>query len=282
LGELSTVVAEAAQVVNSRPIARNTGDPETGGPITPLHLQLGRATVEVPRMRFEEAPRLTQRLQFIEETKKQFWKKWMQQVFSGRMLNHKWTKSVRNVTVGDIVYLAEAENDDPTYRLGQIVEACPGEDGCVRTVRVRYTNPGKPEGKRSPPKTTTRPIHKVAVVVPAEYAFEDDSCDNTVGSRCPRGNLLSGKKTEAAKAPRKEPARVKEEEPERGGVRTAARRRRGRPRKADKPPAGGQRIAGVAAEAGAPPEAGDQTPAARRGQPKDRGPRRQRDRGPRC
>jgi hypothetical protein len=57
LGELSTVVAEAAQVVNSRPIAKNTGDPETGGPITPLHLQLGRATVEVPRMRFEEAPR---------------------------------------------------------------------------------------------------------------------------------------------------------------------------------------------------------------------------------
>ncbi len=69
--------------------ARNTGDPETGGPITPLHLQLGRATVEVPKMRFEEAPRLTQRLQFIEEAKRQFWKKWMQQVFSGRMLNHK-------------------------------------------------------------------------------------------------------------------------------------------------------------------------------------------------
>jgi hypothetical protein len=48
---------------------------------------------------------LTQRLQFIEEAKWQFWKKWMQQVFSGRMLNHKWTKSVRNVAVGDIVYL---------------------------------------------------------------------------------------------------------------------------------------------------------------------------------
>jgi len=28
------VVAEAAQMVNSRPIAKNTGHPETGGPIT--------------------------------------------------------------------------------------------------------------------------------------------------------------------------------------------------------------------------------------------------------
>jgi hypothetical protein len=282
LGELSTAVAEAAQVVNSRPIARNTGDPETGGPITPLHLQLGRATVEVPRMRFEEAPRLTQRLQFIEEAKRQFWKKWMQQVFSGRMLNHKWIKSVRNVAVGDIVYLAEAENDDPTYRLGQIEEACPGEDGCVRTVRVRYTNPQKPEGKRSPPKTTTRPIHKVAVVVPVEYVFEDDTCDNAVGKRCPKRDLQLKEETEAARVPRKEPVKVKEGEPERGEIRPAARRRRGRPRKADKPPAGEQGTAGAAAEAGVLPEVGNLTPSTRRGQPRDRGPRKQRDRGRRC
>ncbi len=79
-------MAEAAQMVNSRTIARNTGDPESGGPITPLHLLLGRASVEVPQMRFDEMPRLTQRLQFIEEAKKQFWTKWMSQVFGGRML----------------------------------------------------------------------------------------------------------------------------------------------------------------------------------------------------
>jgi hypothetical protein len=103
-------------------------------------------------MRFEEAPRLTQRLQFIEEAKKQFWKKWMQQVFSGRMLNHKWTKNVRNVAVGDVVYLAEAEIDDPTYRLGQVVEACPGEDGCMRTVRCGTPIQGSPRGSGPHPK----------------------------------------------------------------------------------------------------------------------------------
>jgi hypothetical protein len=158
-------------------------------------------------MKFEEAPRLTQRLQFIEEAKRQFWKKWMQQLFSGRMLSHKWTKNVRNVAVGDIIYLAEAENDDPTYRLGQIVEACPGEDGCVRTVRVQYTSPGKPEGKRSPPKTTTRLIHKVAMVVPVEYVFEDDTCDNEVGSRGPKRDLRTKEEIEAAKASRRTPPR---------------------------------------------------------------------------
>ncbi len=50
MGEMGTIMAEAAQMVNSRPIARSTGDPETGGPITPLHLLLGRASVEVPQV----------------------------------------------------------------------------------------------------------------------------------------------------------------------------------------------------------------------------------------
>jgi hypothetical protein len=287
--ELSTVVAEAAQTVNSRPIAKNTGDPETGGPITPLHLQLGRATVEVPRMRFEEAPCLTQRLQFIEEAGRQFWKKWMQQVFSGRMLSHKWTKNVRNVAVGDIVYLAEAENNDPTYRLGQIVEACPGEDWCVRTVRVQYTNPGKPEGKRSPPKTTTRPIHKVAVVVPVEYSLEDDTCDNEVGARGPRRDLMTKEEIEATKALKKDPSKARVGEPEAGGAQPAVRKRLGRPKKSeklttaeDKPRMEEQKDAEAAANAEVPLEAGGQPPAARRGRSRDLGPRKQQDRGRSC
>ncbi len=289
LGELSTVVAEAAQVVNSRPIAKNTGDPETGGPITPQHLQLGRATVEVPRMRFEEAPRLTQRLQFIKEAKRQFWKKWMQQVFSGRMLNHKWTKSARNVAIGDIVYLAEAENDDPTYRLGQIVEACPGEDGCLRTVRVRYTNPGKLEGERSPPKITTRPIHKVAVIVPAGYTFEDDICDSEIGSRSRKGDLGGKEWTKETGALGKDPTKAKEGEPEKRGAQPAVRKWRGRPKKSERPmategdPRTGKR---EAAEAAVEPEvlqvAGGQHPALRRGRSGDLGPRGQRDRGRSC
>ncbi len=289
LGELSMVVAEAAQTVNSRPIAKNTGDPETGGPITSLHLQLGRATVEVPKMKFEEAPRLTQRLQFIEEAKRQFWKKWMQQVFSGRMLNHKWTKNVRNVAVSDIVYLAEAENDDPTYRLGQIVEACPGEDGCVRTVRVQYTNPGKPEGRRSPPKTTTRPIHKVAVVVPVEYSFEDNTCDNEVGTRGPKRDLMTKEEMAAAKAAKKDPTKAKVGEPETGGAQPTVRKRCGRPKKSErsvmaegKPQVEERNDASAAADAEAPLEAGDQPPTVRRGRSRDLGPRGQRDRGRSC
>ncbi|MFN9939053.1 MAG: hypothetical protein ACK56I_06220, partial [bacterium] len=108
-------------------------------------------------------------------------------------------------------------------------------------------------------------------------------------SRCPRRDLELREEIDAAKAPRKDPAKAKGEGPERGGARPAARRRRGRPKKAEKPPATGkglqageQGTAGAAAEAGVLQEAGNQIPTTRRGQPRDLGPRRQRDRGRRC
>ncbi len=147
-------------------------------------------------------------------------------------------------------------------------------------------NPGKPEGKLSPPKTTTRPIHKVAVVVPAEYVFEDDTCDNVVGQRCPKRDLKLKGDMEAAESPGKDSAKSKKEGPGRGGVQPATHRRRGRPKKAERssvtgkePPAGGQRTTGVTAEAEVLQETGNQVPAGRRGRPGGLGPRGQRDRG---
>jgi len=173
-GELATVMAEAAQVVNSRPIARGSEDTQAGGPITPLHLQLGRATVEVPRVRFEEAPSLTRRLQHAGEGVKQFWKKWMHLVFQEKLLSRTWRKAKRNVAVGDVVYMMEKDDDDEFCRMGLVEEVKEGPDGHIRTATVRYTNPGGDPQHRSAPKLAVRPIHKLAVIVPVDYQFEED------------------------------------------------------------------------------------------------------------
>jgi hypothetical protein len=173
-GELATVMAEAAQVVNSRPIARGSEDTQAGGPITPLHLQLGRATVEVPRVRFEEAPSLTRRLQHAGEGVKQFWKKWMHLVFQEKLLSRTWRKVKRNVAVGDVVYMMEKDDDDEFCRMGIVEEVKEGPDGHIRTATVKYTNPGGDPQHRSAPKLAVRPIHKLAVIVPVDYRFEED------------------------------------------------------------------------------------------------------------
>jgi hypothetical protein len=127
------------------------------------------------------------------------------------------------------------------------------------------------------------------VVVPAEYVFEDDTCDKVIGSRCPKRDLKTKEEMEAAEAPRKGSAKVKEEEPKKGGAQPAVRKRRGRPKKSERPmaaegdPRGREREAAEAAvEAEALQVAGDQHPAVRRGRSRDLGPRGQRDRGRSC
>jgi hypothetical protein len=109
------------------------------------------------------------------------------------------------VAVGDVVYLAEAENDDPTYRLGVVEEVKPGEDGCVHTVSIRYKNPGKEPGKRSPFKIRTWPIHKIAVIVSAGYVFEDDAGGGKVYPKRPRGPFSMRENAETADAQEGDP-----------------------------------------------------------------------------
>jgi hypothetical protein len=61
LEEVGRLLCNAAHIVNSRPISRGkaTEDPAERGPITPLHLQLGRETIEVPEANYDLQPRLT-------------------------------------------------------------------------------------------------------------------------------------------------------------------------------------------------------------------------------
>ncbi len=120
-------------------------------------------------------------------------------------------------------------------------------------------------------------------MVPVEYVFEDDTCDSEVGSRGRKSDLGIKEKAGAAEAPKREPAKVKVEEPGMGEAPPAVRKRRGRPRKSkrpttaeDKPRAEAQDGAGAATNPKAPQEAGGQPPAVRRGRSRDLGPREQR------
>ena len=64
--ETQTALSEISQIMNSRPLglyARPGTDPLSGGPITPNHLLLGRATAAVPDLHFEAS--LVKRMKFI-------------------------------------------------------------------------------------------------------------------------------------------------------------------------------------------------------------------------
>jgi hypothetical protein len=126
-------------------------------------------------------------------------------------------------------------------------------------------------------------------MVPVRNTFEDDVCDNEIGPRGQKHDLGTIKVPGAADVPGRDPTRAAVREPEAGGTQPVGRKRRGRPKKSERPTVvdNGPRTvpqnnAGMAADAEAPPEAEDQPPVARRGRSRDLGPRGQRDRGRSC
>jgi hypothetical protein len=64
--------------------------------------------------------------------------------------------------------------DDEFCRMGVVEEVKEGPDGHIRTATIRYTNPGGDPHHRSAPKLAVRPIHKLGVIVPVDYRFEED------------------------------------------------------------------------------------------------------------
>ena len=135
--ELLTVFAEAALIVNSRPIgvAGRVEDTEAGMAVTPLHLMLGRATAEAPRIRLEEPVTTERHLRFLEELRRSFWRKWRAVVFQGLDWSAKWRHEQRDFRKGDVVLIKSETAAAATYRLALIECAYPSlSDNKVRKV----------------------------------------------------------------------------------------------------------------------------------------------------
>ena len=169
-GELDTLFSDVMHIVNSRPMARGaSSDSSSGCPITPNHLLLGRATADVPIMLFDHKASLTKRSTFLETIRKEFWSKWLTQVFPHLVPSHKWRKETPNLEAGDIVLMKKESELSNTYKLAKVKQSMPSDDGLVRKVLLVYKNVDdgpdyKPGGYKD--MTTERSIHNLVLIQP--------------------------------------------------------------------------------------------------------------------
>ena len=159
--ELQTVVYEAAQLVNQRPIGRHPTSPDEGAYLCPNDLLLGRSTPNVPQGPFAEKNSLKHRLQFIEEVVSSFWKRWSREVFPSLVLEPKWHTEKRNALPGDVVMIQDSNAVRGKWKLGVITRVLESKDGRVRNVEVKYKN-------NQTEVLVRRPVQRLIVVVPAE------------------------------------------------------------------------------------------------------------------
>ena len=161
---------EASNLVNEQPIGRHPTVPDEGSYLCPNDVLLGRATSRVPAGPFkDETPR--RRFEFIQKLTDTFWRKWTNNYFSALVVRKKWHTEKRNLRVGDVVMIKDANSVRGGWKLGKVNKVFPSDDGHVRRCQVSYKQ--QLPGTKIAPKFTTidRPIQDFIVIVAAD---EDD------------------------------------------------------------------------------------------------------------
>jgi hypothetical protein len=159
--ETLTVLAEAVQKINSRPLTWNPR-PE-GEPLCVQDLMLGRAKSGQVEVKFESGKKLTKRFENVQKTQQEFWKRWIEEVFSEKLRQSKWKQEKKDLKVGDVVLRKDETAAGQTYKYAKVIKVHTNADGKVRAADIEYKLPGE-----SVFRTTTRPIHKLVLVVPVE------------------------------------------------------------------------------------------------------------------
>ncbi len=84
-------------------------------------------------------------------------------MFPEKLRQSKWKREKRDLKVGDIVLRKDETAAGQTYKYAKVVKVHASTDDKVRASDVEYKLPGE-----SVFRTTTRPIHKLVLVVPVE------------------------------------------------------------------------------------------------------------------
>jgi len=154
---LSTVMCEAEAVVNSRPITSVSDDPKDSSPLTPNHLLTLRGSSSLPSGHFEFRDIYRRRWKQAQYLADLFWKRWLREYLPALQCRHRWQTVTRNFAPGDIVIVKDETTPRSIWPLGRIIEVYPGDDGLVRSVRVRTAA-----------STLSRPITKICLLEAVE------------------------------------------------------------------------------------------------------------------
>ena len=162
--ELQLAFFEIADIINSRPLGIKPGsDSDDLTPITPNGLLYGEQSNEVPQGPFQHKVSIARRFLYVQSLIDDWWRKWSDLVLPSLVPCYKWQQKHRNVKLGDVCLIRYKKVIRSTYRLGRVCEVKTGNDGLVRSVRLKYKLPNETAFRY-----VDRAIHGIVVIVPLE------------------------------------------------------------------------------------------------------------------
>ena len=159
--ELTTVLATAESVLNSRPLSSVDSLPVDGKVVlTSGHFLIGIPLL-LPMCKTEVDPAISLRRRWtlIRRLSQDIWVRWRKSHLQSLQSRHKWEQTKPNLREGDIVLLKDLM---PHWPMGRVERVFPGEDDFVRVVELRCKN-----------KMYRRPIHKVVLLVSQSGASDE-------------------------------------------------------------------------------------------------------------
>ena len=160
--EFQTVMYEAAQLVNQRPIGNHPKHPDEESYLCPNDLLLGRASPNVPQVQFENDISTSRRFNFTQNVIGAFWRRWIREVFPNLVIQTKWHTAQRNLKEGDVVLIQDTNALRGQWKKALVKSAIVSTDGKVRKAVLTYRSEA---GTRI---EIDRPVQRLILLVPVD------------------------------------------------------------------------------------------------------------------
>ncbi|XP_066251914.1 uncharacterized protein [Euwallacea similis] len=140
--EFYTLTTQIEAILNSRPLAPMSSDPNDLNAFTPAHFLIGQELTAIPeRDLTSDKINFTKRYQHVQLMKQHFWSRWQKEYLHHLQQRNKWQRaSGPNPHVGSLVLLKEDHVPPQCWPLGRIAALHPGKDDIVRVVTVKTKN----------------------------------------------------------------------------------------------------------------------------------------------
>ena len=168
---LHTMFYETSAIINNTPLTTDDLYDPLEPVITPNHiLTMKPAPIAEPPGQFDDREIYGRKCwRQAQQLAQEFWEKWKTHYRQNMQKRQKWCKENQNLEAGDIVMVKDESLKRNDWSLAMVEHTKPGNDGLVRSVRLRMSNrnlnsKGKPTVKTS---YLERPIHKLVMILPA-------------------------------------------------------------------------------------------------------------------
>ena len=165
--EFSTLLQEAASIVNNTPLWEASYSPDDPFPLTPANLLTLKTSHSPPSIEEFFADDLLsygrkrwRRTQYLAQ---QFWARWRTEYVHLLQMRHKWRTKKPCATAGDVVLIRDKTASRNRWPVGIIEDVRTSLDGLVRSVNIRLP----PLNSTGPARYTSRAIHDLILLIPA-------------------------------------------------------------------------------------------------------------------